>query len=45
MEKENETKKSKPDTYKGIRLEEMYHNAIETEFQIKLNQIRKETEK
>jgi len=40
-----ETKKVKPNTYKGMKLEDIYHEISETEYQNKLNQIRKETEK
>jgi len=40
-----ETKKVKPNTYKGMKLEDIYHYELERENTIIINQIRKETEK
>jgi len=40
-----ETKKPKPNTYKGMKLEDIYHYELERENTIIINQIRKETEK
>lgn len=40
-----ETKKVKPNTYKGMKLEDIYHYELEKENTIIINQIRKETEK
>ncbi len=40
-----ETKKPKPNTCKGMKLEDIYHYESEKENTIIINQIRKETEK